>query len=515
MTDVVESQDEVFAFLGDSATQGGQPVKRIDTHAACVFLAGERALKVKRAVKFPFLDYSTLEKRKAACEAELAVNRPFAPQIYRRVVAITRDANGRLTLDGEGEPVEWAVEMRRFDDDALLSDLADERRIDAALADALGRVVAESHARAPIVDPAPWLAALRNYVDDNDVAFRGRPDLFPTTDVEALTQASRATRLCPLLEQRGRHGLVRCGHGDLHLGNIVLIDDKPVLFDAIEFDPVIASGDVLYDLAFLLMDLVERGLTTAANIVLNRYLTETQRVEDLDALAALPFFLSLRAAIRAKVTAARIDTAASDKQDRIARDARTYFDLAQRLIAPPAARLVAVGGLSGTGKSVLARMLAPDLAPAPGAVLLRSDVERKAMLGVPETGHLPASGYAPDVTAKVYATLADKAERIVAAGHSAVVDAVLARPEERAAIADLATNRKVTFTGLFLTADLDTRIARVGSRTHDASDANAQVARLQDDYNIGALDDWNRIDASGTPAETLAHVKAAMQDEAK
>jgi uncharacterized protein len=506
------SQEPIFAFLADPATYGGLPVKRIDTHAASVFLAGERALKVKRAVRFPFLDYSTLAKRKAACEAELAVNRPFAPQIYRGVVAVTRASNGKLALGGQGEPVEWAVEMRRFDDGALLSERADEKRIDATLADALGRVVAESHAKAPIVDPAPWLAALPRYVEANDGELRERPDLFPPADVEALTQASRAawTRVRPLLEERGGKGLVRRGHGDLHLGNIVLIDGKPVLFDAIEFDPVIASGDVLYDLAFLLMDLVERGLGAAANIVLNRYLQDTRRVEDLDALAALPFFLSLRAAIRAKVTAARLDKAAPADKAKIARSSRAYFDLARRLIAPPAPRLVAVGGLSGTGKSELARRLAPDLAPAPGAVLLRSDVERKAMLGRAETDHLPASGYAPEVTARVYAALAEKAGRVIAAGHAAVIDAVFARPDERAAATEIAAGRKVAFTGLFLTADLDTRVARVTGRTRDASDANAEIARLQDDYDIGPLDGWRSIDASGTPAETLVRAKAEI-----
>lgn len=517
MTPVVKSQDEVFAFLGDPATyggdSGGQKVKRIDTHAASVFLAGERALKVKRAVRFPFLDYSTLAKRKAACEAELAVNRPFAPQIYRRVVAITRGGDGTLSLNGEGEPAEWAVEMRRFDERGMLSALADEKRIDATLADALGRAVAESHANTPVVDPAPWLAALPRYVEANDGELRGSPDLFPPTEVEELTQASRAAwmRVRPLLEERGRNGLIRRGHGDLHLGNIVLIDGKPVLFDAIEFDPVIASGDVLYDLAFLLMDLVERGLGAAANIVLNRYLTETRRVEDLDALAALPFFLSLRAAIRAKVTAARLDKAVPADVPGIAQAARTYFDLARSLIAPPAGRLVAVGGWSGTGKSVLARMLAPDLDPAPGAVLLRSDVERKAMLGRAETESLPASGYAEEVTAKVYATLTDKARRVTAAGHSAVIDAVFARPDERAAVADLATKRKVAFTGLFLTADLDTRVLRVTGRTRDASDANAEIVRLQEDYDVGPLDGWHSIDASGTPAATLARARAELK----
>src|ERR1041385_122060 len=136
-----ESQEDVLALLGDPATHSGIAVRRIDTHAAWVFLAGERAYKVKRAVRFPFLDYSTVAKRKAACEAELAVNRPFAPDIYLRVVAITQ-ANGRLALDGQGEPVEWAVEMRRFDENATLDHLAERREIDTALADALARAVA-------------------------------------------------------------------------------------------------------------------------------------------------------------------------------------------------------------------------------------------------------------------------------------------------------------------------------------------------------------------------------------
>ncbi len=509
-----ESEDEVFTFLADPATHGGGAVTRIDTHAASVFLAGDRALKVKRAVKFPFLDYSTLAKRKAACEAELAVNRRYAPQIYRRVVAITREPGGALALGGDGEPVEWAVEMRRFDDGALLSDLAASHRIDAALADALGRVVAESHVQAPVADAASWLEALSEYVADNDAAFRRRPELFALADVDTLTRASRAAlaRLHPLLEARGRAGLVRRGHGDLHLGNIVLIDGRPVLFDAIEFDPVIASGDVLYDLAFLLMDLIERNLGAAADIVFNRYLVEARRPDDLDALAALPLFLSLRAAIRAKVTVARLDQAdAKDRAD-IGATARTYFDLARRLIDPPPPRLVAVGGLSGTGKSVLARDLAPDLAPAPGAVLLRSDVERKALFGVSETERLPEEAYAAEVTAKVYAALADKARRILKAGHSALVDAVFARGDERAAIRKIAADCGAAFTGLFLQADLGVRVARVTARAHDASDADAKVARLQQDYDVGPLAGWHAIDASGTPAHTLARAKTTISE---
>lgn len=503
-------QTAVFRLLGDPATYGGAPVRRFETHAAMVFLAGDRAIKVKRAVRYPFLDYSTLPKREAACRAELEVNRRFAPQLYRRVVPIVRRGDGTLALDGAGETVEWAVEMTRFDEDNTLDHLAERGALDEKLAARLAAAVAAMHRRAPPVETEPWLAAVAGFIADNTAAFKAQDELFPAQAVAELDRKSQAAfaHLRPLLVARGQAGLIRRGHGDLHLGNIAVLDGEPIAFDALEFDPIIAAGDLLYDLAFLLMDLVERGLTGAANIVLNGYFSQSRRIEDCDGIAALPFFMSLRAAIRAKVTAARRDLAAAADKAALAQSARRYFDLALALLAPAKPVVVCTGGLSGTGKSLLARGLAPLLPPLPGALVFRSDVERKQLHGIAEHDRLPPEAYRPDVTEKIYGALIDKAARVARAGHSVIVDAVFAQPQERAAIAAAAAAAGASFHGLFLVADLPTRLKRVGSRGPDASDADAAVARKQEELAIGALD-WMKIDASGSPEETLAKAKVA------
>ncbi|HLH96975.1 MAG TPA: AAA family ATPase [Xanthobacteraceae bacterium] len=506
-----DTQDDIFALLSDPATHGGHAVKRIDTHAASVFLAGERAFKVKRAVRLPFLDFSALAQRKAACEAEIEVNRPFAPEIYRRAVAITREADGRLVIGGAGEPVEWAVEMHRFDETQTLDHLAQQGRIDADMADRLGRMVAAAHARAAPVAPLPWIDAIDEMLAEHEAELGKTPDLFPPAAVATLTQAGRAlyARIRPLLIERGDRGLIRRIHGDLHLGNIVLVAGRPVLFDAIEFSPLIGSGDLIYDLAFLLMDLDERALPQASNIVFNRYFAQTQRMEDLDALEAMPLYLSLRAAIRAKVTAERRERATPTEKSAIGDSARRYFDLALRAIAPAEPVMIATGGLSGTGKSGLAFALAGELAPRPGALVLRSDAERKALFGKDESERLPPQAYTAEVTRRVYALIADKARRAAAAGHSAILDAVFGDAGERALAETSAGVLGVTFRGLFLEAPLGSRLARVGGRTHDASDADAAIVRAQESYDLGKLE-WIRIDASGSPADTLRRARAAL-----
>jgi aminoglycoside phosphotransferase family enzyme/predicted kinase len=513
MDDDRNMQQDVIAFLADPSTHGVDHVTRIDTHAAHVFLAGRRALKIKQAIKYPFLDYSTLERRKDACEQELAINRPFAPQIYRGVVAITREGTGKLAIGGAGEPVEWAVDMTRFDETQTLDHLAASAPVSPALAMKIADLIAAAHETAPIAATELWVRSVSAIIAGNTAAFR-TAGLFPKDAIDRLDQASSAAlaRLRPLMEQRGNAGYVRRCHGDLHLANIVLIENEPVIFDAIEFDAQIASIDVLYDLAFVLMDLIHAGSTAAANNLLNRYLTRTPDANS-DALALLPLFMSIRAAVRANVTLARLAQTA-DRDGAIRRKATSYFDLACNMITPAPPRLVAIGGLSGTGKSVLARGLADNIAPPPGAIVLRSDTLRKKLFGIAETDRLPESAYQAGHSNAVYQTLAHNAERILRQGHSVIVDAVYAREDERQVIAQMARTMGIPFAGIFLVADLDTRIARIAGRSGDASDATPAVARQQQAYDLAGLD-WNIVDASGTPAETLARSRLVLSKAGK
>ncbi len=497
---VVADQSEVLDFLAEAKTHGlDAPPKRIDTHGAVVFLAGADVYKVKRAVRFPFMDLSTLAKRKAACEAEIAVNKADAPDIYLGAVPIARDGDA-LKIGGDGEPVEWAVHMRRFDETMTLDHVAERDGLSPALLAKLVRAILASHDRAPRGEAGPAAESLRQYLKQNRGAFAESPGLFPEERGRALTDRSETllSDVWDLLIRRGHAGFVRRCHGDLHLRNIVLIEGEPTLFDAVEFDDAIATGDVLYDLAFLLMDLWERGLQREASTVLNRYLWGGEEAH-IEGLAALPIFLSIRAAIRSKVTAASLPHLADAEREPAAADARRYFAAAERFIEPSAPRLVAVGGLSGSGKTTVSARIAPLIGKPPGAVHLRSDIERKVLAGVGETERLPPDAYTQEASDAVYAALRRKAEGALAAGYGVIVDAVHARPAERQAVEAVAAAAKAPFTGLWLDAPVETLVDRVGVRKDDASDATGSVVRDQARLDLGDIG-WTRIDASGDAA---------------
>jgi aminoglycoside phosphotransferase family enzyme/predicted kinase len=488
-------QDAVLEFVRQ--TEPG--MRRVDTHASIVFLGQHRVLKIKRAVRLPFLDYSTLARRRAACAEELRVNKPFAPLIYRDVLPITWQ-HGGLALDGDGEAVEWAVEMSRFDETRSFEQLAARHELTPELATAVADTILAAHRREPAARTTGWVASITGLIERNSVRFRSVDGLL-ASDIDGLDARCHAALATHrhLLQQRAAAGFVRRCHGDLHLGNIVLIDGQPVLFDAIEFDPAIATTDILYDLAFPLMDLVRYGAVAEANALFNRYM-EAGAEANREALALLPLFLSIRAAIRAHVLFTRSEQTGSDSTVRD--QARTYFDLALELMAPPLPCLVAIGGLSGTGKSVLARGVAPRLGPLPGALILRSDVIRKKLFGINETERLPASAYTIEVTARVYEALLKAAERTALQGHSAILDAAFLRETERAAVSTLAP-ASIPHLGIFLTAERSVRIARIEHRQNDASDATPAVAIQQEGFALGRMD-WPLIDAGGPSEQTLA-----------
>jgi aminoglycoside phosphotransferase family enzyme/predicted kinase len=506
-------QTEVIAFLTAPASYEPVPdkVERIDTHGAMVFLAGEKAYKIKRAVQLAYLDFSTLEKRRAACEREVEVNRRTAPHIYLGTVPITRGKKGALHFGGDGETIEWAVKMARFDQRDLLDRMAEEGRLPLGLMAPLTDHIATYHDAAPVERSGANVAGLSRVVANVTAALETVRDRLGEKEVAKFNGALRAafTGNEARMKQRAADGFVRRCHGDLHLRNIVLVGGVPTLFDAIEFDERLATIDVLYDLAFLLMDLWHRDEKAHANAVLNRYLWRAGAEENIDGLALLPLYLAIRAGVRAMVALDRLLHVAAKEREAVLHEVSEYFVQAEGFLNPAPPRLIAVGGLSGTGKSTLAAALAPSVGAAPGAFHLRSDVERKLLFAVRPEESLGEEAYAEGVSEKVYAALNEKAGRALRAGHSVVVDAVFARAHQREAAERVAADAGVPFDGLWLTAPEAELIDRVGKRAGDASDADAAVVRRQLDYDIGDLE-WQMLDAGGPAEATRAAAAAAL-----
>lgn len=473
-------EQEVAAWLGQKADQ------TIETSCARVFLVGESAFKVKRPVDFGFLDYSTLELRRWSLQRELSFNRAAAPDIYRAVRQLTRTADGGIEIDGAGEVVEYLLEMRRFDGESVLA--SQPWAIDDALEESLGRTIAQFHAGAALRPQGGGVSALGYTIASNANLLRGLAPRLGAQAVERLVEETDLAlkRLGPQLDARAAEGFARHCHGDLHLGNILIEDGKPILFDCIEFNDALSDIDVQYDLAFLLMDLDFRRRRDAAGRVLNAYLDEAARTfgEGLwTGLAALPLMLSVRAAVRTHVWAYTGDDEA----------ARAYLATAIEHLAPKPVSLVATGGLSGSGKSTFARVCAPGLGAAPGAVVLRTDEIRKRLWNVPSLQRLPKEAYTAEVSDKVYDELFRDAELVLKAGRSVVVDAVFIKPEQRARAEALARKLDVAFQGVWLEAPADVLRARVAARVNDASDADVAVLESQLTRDTGDID-WRRVD---------------------
>jgi hypothetical protein len=511
-SDLREDQSATIDFLSEPGSYPHAPkaVERIDTHGAVIFLAGERAYKLKRAVKLAYLDFSSLEKRRAVCERELALNRVTAPELYLGLLPVRRDAHGGRSFDGEGEIVDWVIEMRRFCADQLFDALAKAGRLEPGLLERLAQAVERFHAQAPQHKQCAWPDSLGQVTKTVTDAFAHVELAELGLDAAIAGLRGALASGGPLLNARREAGLVRRCHGDLHLKNIVLIGGEPRLFDALEFDEELATVDVLYDLGFLLMDLWHRGLRGEANLVLNHYFACEPSGIEWAGLALLPLFLSLRAGVRAMVGLDGLALAQGEQRSALRDETRSYAALAMALVAPPPPRLIAIAGLSGTGKTTVARALAPWIGAAPGALHLRSDLERKALFGAGPAQRLSAEAYDEQANARVYARLAAKAETILGARHPVVLDATFMREEDRAALAALAGRSGVRLEAVWLEADAAQMASRVTARRGDASDADAAIVQRQLSESAEPPPNWRKVDARGSSEATIGRVAALL-----
>jgi len=505
----VEDQSAIIAFLSspEAFAGGTETVGRATTHISEIFIGRERVYKLKRAVKFPYLDFSTKDLRLKYCEAEVRLNRRTAPNLYLGVKPITQDNAGAYHIGHAGRVVDWVVEMARFDQDQLFDRLAEAGKLDRSLMESLADNIATFHAAAEARQDGGGRAGIAMTIEGNAKVFAqdGR-GIVDREKVAALTERQHAdlAETSVLLENRRMNGCVRHCHGDMHLGNIFLSEEGvPVLFDAIEFNEAFATIDVLYDLAFLLMDLDRRGLGTLATVVMNRYMDITGAAWGL---FTLPLFLSLRAAIRSHVACTQAKTIDDPAiQELKAQEAREYLDMALGYLHVPEPRLIAVGGLSGSGKSRAARELARHVGARPGARVVRSDVLRKRIAGVHPLDKLGPEGYTPEMTEKTYQAVYDEARTVLTTGHSVIADGVFSKPEERAAIEAVAAEMEVPFDGIWLEADPEIMAERVTQRSKNASDADAEVVKMQLNYDLGDIR-WTRIDSSVAREDTDAQV---------
>ncbi len=512
--DLQAGQAEVVSFLSNASSYPDDvdAVDRIETHGAIVFLAGSRVYKLKRAIRLPYLDFSTLEKREAACRNELTRNATASQEIYIGVVPVTRENDKGLKIDGVGEPVEWLVVMNRFEQEDLFDSIAGRNELDVALMDPLAEEIASYQERARQVLDHDGDEIIARVINQIVTSASYAADTFGLKETQQLSLGlvQHLTRHTNLLRMRSKSGKVRLCHGDLHLRNIVLQNGQPRLFDALEFDDTLATTDVLYDLAFLLMDLWHQDLRSHANRCFNTFVSCSMQANDLPGIALMPMLMSMRAAIRALVTVDKLSVAAEQQDAAVKEEACSYFSLANELLATREPVLVAVGGLSGTGKTTLAAAVAPGIGHAPGALHLRSDVERKRMLRVPVLEKLPPQAYTNQASHNVYRRLCSRAEQALRAGHSVVVDAVFLEPMHRRWIEKVALRCGCSFLGLWLEAEQEQLIERVTQRRFDASDADGDVVRRQFKMFVRNAC-WSPIDTRSSARAAISQARSVIQ----
>lgn len=463
------------------------PVLAVETHISHVLLTGEFAYKIKKPLDLGFLDFSSLDKRLHACEEEVRLNRRLAPAIYLGVVPIT-GTPATPHVNGTGAPFEYAVKMHQFPPEATLDRLDEDGRLTARHVEAIAATIARFHldncaraeADSPFGDPQQvWQPVAQNFLQ---IA----PRLTNAADrqqLDALQRWSKAehARLTPLMAARKRDGYIRECHGDLHLGNLAWVDDQLLVFDCLEFNPDLRWIDIQSEIAFCTMDLMQRSHTDWAWLFLNSWLEKTG---DYDGLALLRYYAVYRALVRAKVAVLRAGQTSGPDHDTALADVRAMLELGTTLTRPLLLRLDITHGLSGSGKTTVTQ----TLMQTPGAIRLRSDVERKRLAGLDA---LACSGsgvgqalYAVDATRRTYSHLSRLAGAVLDAGWPVIVDATFTVRWQRDQLREQAQSRDVAFHILDFKVPVATLRERIIHRAHagnDASEADLNVLQHQID----------------------------------
>ena len=458
-------------------------IELLETHISWVILTGLYAYKIKKPVNLGFLDFSTLPKRRHFCEEELRLNRRLAPDIYLEVVPI-RGSTDAPSFGETGDVIDYAVKMRQFPQSAQLDRLLHNGLLRSEYLDAIAEVVARFHlaidkaaADSHYGEPEQvWRPVAENFSQIRERETRPSP----LAQLDTLYNWSVAgfDRLKPVFSQRKRDGFVRECHGDLHLRNIAWFEGKPIIFDCIEFNPELRWIDVISDLTFLFMDLIDRDQPAQAYRLLDRYLTRTG---DYAGLAVLPFYFIYRALVRAKVNSIRLSQTDVPAGERIAdeKEFAGYLQLAKSFITRPKPKLMITWGLSASGKTSVSSGLLEVI----GAIRIRSDVERKRLAGLEYTTRASADVakgiYTPEMSQRTYAHLLNQAGAILDAGFSVIVDAAFLNVQQREPFAQLAMQRQLTFVILQCVASASSLRQRICQREHDASDADLAILEHQ------------------------------------
>ena len=456
-----------------------EPIQLIQTHISYVLLTGDYVYKVKKPVNLGFLDFSTLSARHHYCQEELRLNHLLAPEIYLEVLPITQRGQ-QFILGGEGEAQEYALKMRQFPQDALLSKMLKQGKLTQELMEQLGRMVAQVHLQAQTNDYIRSFGDVSKIKDAIEQNYQQSQKYIGSLQTQQQYEETKQfsdnffSQQAALLKQRQENKWIRECHGDLHLDNICMWHEKIQLFDRIEFNEPFRFVDVMYDVAFLVMDLEAAGHQELANVFLNTYIEQTG---DWEGLVILPLYLSRQAYVRAKINSWLWDnpTLTEENKRQAATKASNYYHLAWKYTRPHQGKLILMSGLSGSGKTTVAKQLARSL----GAIHIRSDAVRKHLSGTPLEQSGDPSIYTPAMTQKTYGRLLELGAKLASRGLIVILDAKYDRQSLRSAVITKAQNNQIPIEIVFCTAPEAVLRDRILARTGDISDATVDLLESQ------------------------------------